>query len=606
MFNIKKLLRNFFATLLILSLFANSVFAAPTSPGASSPTNPGVLCLDDADTWVFCDTAMTFGDSSSPIVNGEFTSLTVGTLTSSGVVFSGNAHFNDDVAATFGNTSGSPDFSMGVNSADSDKLTLSRGAVLGTTNVFAVDKTTGAIAFTSSAAVPMTITGASPGGTGHFFVIQNTDITGQTGFRATNSTGAFALLTAYGDTFPATSLRGVTGITSSTAVTVLTNGSVATGGTSGFKLLLGGYNSKNAMSVDYSATYGHVFTIGDQSSTQKKLSIYTGGSAGLPISYIVGGQANTDSNWITRFAHKDSSSSVAIPTYLQVSTNGDSSYTNANTMSFGVGTSAASIILLRGSATNSTIPLYIGTHATEASSVFKIETVANGQGITLTGSAVTSGSPTLLTLTPANHTGLTASTANYTTLFSGATKTWATGDITDQYDHYIRSNTYAFAGASTVTFTAATFAIEGAPTAGANATLTLPFAFLVKSGASGFGGHISSFQQTAPTATLTSTTLNDGAGTGASITVTTGSTDTAGSFTVTAGNGTPTAGVAGQIVFNAAYSMAPKTVQFGYKDADGVTKGIYCATTTTGQFEISFQTALAASEAVEYYYWVVE
>ena len=66
------------------------VYAGPTSPGSSSPTTPGALCLADADTWVLCESTFTFGDTSNPIANGEFTLLTVGTLTTGGILMTGD------------------------------------------------------------------------------------------------------------------------------------------------------------------------------------------------------------------------------------------------------------------------------------------------------------------------------------------------------------------------------------------------------------------------------------------------------------------------------------------------------------------------------------
>jgi hypothetical protein len=142
--------------------------------------------------------------------------------------------------------------------------------------------------------------------------------------------------------------------------------------------------------------------------------------------------------------------------------------------------------------------------------------------------------------------------------------------------------------------------------ANADADAGTQLALWVDAGLSRFDGHINSTQTTAPTTTLTNTTLNDGAGSGAAIAVTAGSTDTAGSFTVTAGNGTPTAGIAGQVVFNVAYVSAPKSVIVTSKDADGVDNQIYITNVGTTSFEISFGTTLAASEAVEFYYWVIE
>lgn len=119
-------------------------------------------------------------------------------------------------------------------------------------------------------------------------------------------------------------------------------------------------------------------------------------------------------------------------------------------------------------------------------------------------------------------------------------------------------------------------------------------------------GKLASTQTTAPTTTLTSTTLNDGGGSGASFTVTAGSTDTCGSFTITAGNGTPGAGIAGQLVFNAAFLATPKMVLVTSKDADGTNNQIYITSVSTSAFTVNFNSALSASEAVEFYYLVIQ
>jgi len=119
-------------------------------------------------------------------------------------------------------------------------------------------------------------------------------------------------------------------------------------------------------------------------------------------------------------------------------------------------------------------------------------------------------------------------------------------------------------------------------------------------------GHLKSTQATAPTATLTSTTLNDGGGSGAAIAITAGSTDASGSFTVTAGNGTPTAGIAGQLVFNTAYTSIPKAVLFSSKDSDGTDNQIYYNSVGTASFQINFNSTLSSSEAVEFSYWVIQ
>lgn len=71
-----------------------------------------------------------------------------------------------------------------------------------------------------------------------------------------------------------------------------------------------------------------------------------------------------------------------------------------------------------------------------------------------------------------------------------ATKQWATGAIATQRDFLIQRRTYSFLAASTIT-TAATFAINGAPIAGTNATITNSYALWIQGGISRFDGNIS-------------------------------------------------------------------------------------------------------------------
>ncbi len=118
-------------------------------------------------------------------------------------------------------------------------------------------------------------------------------------------------------------------------------------------------------------------------------------------------------------------------------------------------------------------------------------------------------------------------------------------------------------------------------------------------------GHYMSTQTTEPTGDLTGTTLNDGAGSGAVFAVTAGSTDSAGSFTITAGNGTPGAGKAGKLVFNIAFAAAPIAIVVTAKDVDGVDKEVYITGAATTGFDVNFNQALAASEVVEFYYQVI-
>lgn len=73
--------------------------------------------------------------------------------------------------------------------------------------------------------------------------------------------------------------------------------------------------------------------------------------------------------------------------------------------------------------------------------------------------------------------------------FSAASQQWATGAIATQRNFFIQAPTYSFVGPSTITF-AATVAIEGAPSAGANATFTNSYALWVQAGAARFDGGI--------------------------------------------------------------------------------------------------------------------
>jgi len=97
--------------------------------------------------------------------------------------------------------------------------------------------------------------------------------------------------------------------------------------------------------------------------------------------------------------------------------------------------------------------------------------------LTVTHPASTSGTPSqALTVANAADLAITASTESPSIMLSvGATRTWATGAITNQREIRIAAPSYAFAGASTIT-NAATVYITGAPAAGANATITNSYA----------------------------------------------------------------------------------------------------------------------------------
>jgi hypothetical protein len=111
-------------------------------------------------------------------------------------------------------------------------------------------------------------------------------------------------------------------------------------------------------------------------------------------------------------------------------------------------------------------------------------------GLTVTTGAIAGATPTAFTVTGGAYTTMVTTVEdNDVNINLSATKTWATGAIALQRDVLIQARTYAFAGASTVT-TAVTLAITNAPQAGANATITNPFAFGIEAGKSFFNGEV--------------------------------------------------------------------------------------------------------------------
>jgi len=120
---------------------------------------------------------------------------------------------------------------------------------------------------------------------------------------------------------------------------------------------------------------------------------------------------------------------------------------------------------------------------TEATTI-DLSAVAGGATtrLTVAGAVATSGVPYLARLTGAADTGQTASTEKIDIDFAlNRTVTWATGALTTQRSALFRAATLAFAAASTVT-KAATLAVDNAPQAGTNTTLTNAYAFWVQAG----------------------------------------------------------------------------------------------------------------------------
>lgn len=105
----------------------------------------------------------------------------------------------------------------------------------------------------------------------------------------------------------------------------------------------------------------------------------------------------------------------------------------------------------------------------------------DGQTI-ITQAVNTSGSPTLVTVTGAAHTTLTASVEATDVSFNLArTVQFATGALTTQRAVQVLAPTYGFVGASTIT-NAATLYIDAAPTAGTNATITNKYSLWIDAG----------------------------------------------------------------------------------------------------------------------------
>lgn len=131
----------------------------------------------------------------------------------------------------------------------------------------------------------------------------------------------------------------------------------------------------------------------------------------------------------------------------------------------------------------------------------------NGQTITGTPLAATSGAISAWTFTAAANTGQTASTEIKGILWTTTSRQWATGAITTQREFVITSPTYSFVGASIIT-TAATMAIAGAPVAGTNATITTSLALWIQAGTFRFDGDIVSGTKTINTTAGDSATIN--------------------------------------------------------------------------------------------------
>ena len=126
--------------------------------------------------------------------------------------------------------------------------------------------------------------------------------------------------------------------------------------------------------------------------------------------------------------------------------------------------------------------------------VLTAQTAAAGSPITthVSQAVYTGGLPTALTVTGGAHTGLTAASEDVGANFNfSATKTWAAGagPLAMQREVLFQAPTYVGNAVTPLVITnAATVAITGAPTQGANMTLSNPLALWVQSGNTSLGG----------------------------------------------------------------------------------------------------------------------
>jgi hypothetical protein len=113
--------------------------------------------------------------------------------------------------------------------------------------------------------------------------------------------------------------------------------------------------------------------------------------------------------------------------------------------------------------------------------------------------------------------------------------------------------------------------------------------------------HFKSTQTTAP-AIATPTTC----GTTPTASVTAGSTDSAGSLTISNGTGTGQT-CSAVVTFNKTYGAAPKSIIITPKDANA-TNSVYAyvSATSATTFTVTFKVAAAVSTSYNFYYWIIE
>lgn len=111
-------------------------------------------------------------------------------------------------------------------------------------------------------------------------------------------------------------------------------------------------------------------------------------------------------------------------------------------------------------------------------------------GVNISGAASTGGVQAVVSSTAPTHTAITASAERSAYQFGAATWQWSTGALATERWYRVMQPTIGFVGASSVT-TAVTLDVEGAPIAGANATIANAWALRVAAGATRLAGALS-------------------------------------------------------------------------------------------------------------------
>ena len=576
----KKILYSVVASFVALVLFGNPVFAGPTSPGSGSPTTPGALCLDDTDTWVLCESTFSFGDTSAPIADGNFTALTVGTLTVTGITMAGNIDMDgynmlsdtDGDFGIFGDRHGSvanDEFAIGKTGAldfifGANSLQVLAGS--------AIDSA-GVLNWSAGTAVTA----------GNYQITRDTDATNQLHFNVPTGAGyewsvndvAMATLSSVGNfnagagtaLLPAYSFIGDpnTGIYNGTANSInfttdgvaraginatafysnryqvydaltplVISGGVADGATAiGNKigntasLITAGAKIVSFYSDNITTEVAYINYLGSFNSGAGTVSLpaysfksdpdsgmYSGGADTLRLT-VAGSDRLTFTNTVAQFIIQvnlasnvgiyassalgsrfvwatgqtnDAAMITTTPTSsntLMIAEDGDINFDFAHTIQ-------TNPTLFIHSANQSTTQ-WVGLTHNQTNAEYSVGV----GGHSFTQAVNTGGSPTLMTVTGAAHTGLTASTENISVDYDlDATKQWATGALTTQREFVVRAPTYGFVAASTIT-SAATLAVTGAPIAGTNATLTNTYSIWSQGGVNRFDGGIIGGTQTA-------------------------------------------------------------------------------------------------------------